>query len=117
MQSSGSMAEQGRYPLTPGAKGSDGTSQEAAQSMVESVSRLRRVALNALHHLGQATPLEAIAYLGMSRESIQPRLSELRTMGLIEATGDRRVNPSGRSAAVFRSTGKGLAIVAGSGVQ
>lgn len=101
------MAE--RYPDTPGAKGPDGTSQDAAEAMAPTVSHLRHLAINTIARLGEATPLEAIAVSGVTRESLQPRFSELRAMGLIEATGARRRNPSGKSASVLRLTDKGRA--------
>ena len=98
-----------RYPHEPGAKGPDGTSQDAAEAIKRTVSRLRRLALHGLGRLGEATPLEAIAAIGLPRESIQPRFSELRAMGLVEPTGTRRRNPSGKFAAVLRLTDQGRA--------
>lgn len=98
-----------RYPKIPGAKGPDGTSQDAAEAIAPTVSQLRRLAIHALARLGEATPLEAVAISGVSRESLQPRFSELRAMGLIEPTGARRRNPSGKSASVLRLTDKGRA--------
>lgn len=98
-----------RYPDNPGAKGPDGTSQDAAEAIAPNVSHLRRLAMRSLARLGQATPLEAIAVAGVMRESLQPRFSELRAMGLVEATGARRRNPSGKSASVLRLTDKGRA--------
>jgi hypothetical protein len=98
-----------RYPDIPGAKGPDGTSQEAAGAIAPTVSHLRRLAMRSLARLGEATPLEAIAVAGVARESLQPRFSELRAMGLVEPTGARRRNPSGKSASVLRLTGKGWA--------
>lgn len=98
-----------RYPDEPGAKGPDGTSQAAAVAMAPKVSHLRRLAMRTLARLGEATPLEAVAASGVTRESLQPRFSELRTMGLIEPTGARRRNPSGKSASVLRLTDKGRA--------
>ena len=98
-----------RYPDNPGAKGPDGTSQDAAKAMAPTVSHLRRVAMRVIAGLGEATALEAIAVAGVTRESLQPRFSELRAMGLIEATGARRRNPSGTSASVLRLTAKGRA--------
>lgn len=95
------------YPNNPGAKGPDGTSQAAANAMRPSVSHLRRLALRALEQLGAATVLETVPVAGVTRESLQPRFSELRAMGLVEATGERRRNPSGKSAAVLRLTDKG----------
>ena len=98
-----------RYPSIPGAKGQDGTSQDAAEAIKPLEPRLRRVALQALATLGDATVLEAVSYVGLSRESLQPRFSELRAMGLVEPTGARRRNPSGKAAAVLRLTDKGRA--------
>ncbi len=97
-----------RYPdEMPGAKGPDGTSQDAAKSMKHCVSYLRGVAMRSLDKLGEATVLEAVAVAGVPREALQPRLSELRAMGLVEPTGARRRNPSGKWAAVLRLTDKG----------
>lgn len=98
-----------RYPDNPGAKGPDGTSQDAADAIAQSVSHLRRVAMLALERLGDATPLEAVAAAGVPREALQPRFSELRAMGLVEPTGARRRNPSGKYAAVLRLTERGRA--------
>lgn len=98
-----------RYPDDPGAKGPDGTSQDAADAIAPSVPHLRRVAMLALERLGTATPLEAVAVSGVPREALQPRFSELRAMGLVEPTGARRRNPSGKFAAVLRLTEQGRA--------
>lgn len=98
------------YPDIPGAKGPDGTSQDAAEAIAPCVSYLRRrVAMRALDWLGEATVLEAVAVAEVARESLQPRFSELRAMGLVEPTGARRRNPSGKGAAVLRLTEKGRA--------
>lgn len=98
-----------RYPDDPGAKGPDGTSQDAADAIAPNVPRLRRVAMLALARLGEATPLEVVAVAGVAREALQPRFSELRVMGLVEPTGTRRRNPSGKYAAVLRLTEQGKA--------
>ena len=96
-----------RHPNIPGAKRPDGTSQDAAEAPAPTVSHLRRLAMRSLAQLGEATPLEAVAASGVPRESLQPRFSELRAMGLIEPTGARRRDPSGKSASVLRVTEKG----------
>lgn len=96
-----------RYPHTPGAKGSDGTSQAAAASIAGHVPYLRRLALITLRRLGEAASIEVAAATGHSREAILPRLSELRAMGLVEPTGARKRNPSGQTAAVLRLTEQG----------
>lgn len=98
-----------RYPDIPGAKGPDGTSQDAAEAIKPCASYLRRLAMRSLDKLGEATVLEAVAVAEVARESLQPRFSELRAMGLVEPTGARRRNPSGKAAAVLRLTDKGRA--------
>ena len=95
------------YPETPGSKGTDGTSQEAAESMKGIAGRLRRIAMETFGQLGEATALECVEYSGFSVDSIRPRVSELRAMRLLEPTGERRRNPSGKSAAVLRLTDAG----------
>ncbi len=97
------------YPDNPGAKGPDGTSQEAAKAIAPTAPHLRRIAMMALARLGSATPLEAVAVAGVPREALQPRFSELRALGLVEPTGARRRNPSGKFAAVLRLTEQGRA--------
>lgn len=97
------------YPHAPGAKGTDGTSQDAAAAMASVTSHLRRLAMRTLDTLGEATVLEAVAAARVERESLQPRFSELRAMGMVEPTGDRRKNPSGKAAAVLRLTDQGRA--------
>jgi hypothetical protein len=97
------------YPDFPGSKGPDGTSQDAAEAIKPIASHLRRVAMRSLERLGEATVLEAVAQAEVARESLQPRFSELRAMGLVEPTGARRRNPSGKAAAVLRLTVKGRA--------
>lgn len=81
-----------RYPDIPGAKGPDGTSQDAADEIAHRVSYLRRV--RSLGKLGEV--LEAVAFAEVA-------------MGLVEPTGARRRNPSGKAAAVLRLTEKGRA--------
>ena len=97
------------YPQQSGAKSPDGTSQDEADAIKPNVSRLRRMAILALARLGEATPLEVVAAIGLPRESLQPRFSELRAMGLVQPTGARRRNPSGKFAAVLRLTEEGRA--------
>lgn len=101
------------YPVAAGSKGRDGTSQDAAKAIQPRVGHLRCRAMEALASLGSATVLEAIAAAGVTRESLQPRFSELRKLGLVEATGERRSNPSGKMATVLRLTGAGRAMMEG----
>lgn len=101
------------YPDGPGSKGSDGTSQAAANAIVPNVAGLRFTALRALEYLGSATALECVAFTGVAREALQPRISELRKLGLVEPTGERKQNPSLKWAAVLRLTDLGRAVVGG----
>lgn len=96
-----------RYPVAPGAKDQDGTSQDAAAAMATRAPCLRLLAMRTLARLGEATPLEAVTAAKVPREALQPRLSELRAMGLVEAAGARRQNPSGKWAAVLRLSAEG----------
>lgn len=96
-----------RYPYEPGSKGPDGTSQDAAAAIAPQAKALRAIALRTLAKLGEATPLEAIAATSLDRTQLQPRFSELKDMGLIKATGERRRNPSGKFAAVLTLTDLG----------
>lgn len=105
------------YPSDPGAKGLTpdtlATSTDAAEAMAQCASRLRLVALRALHALDQATVLECVAITDYPRESLQPRYSECIRFGMVEPTGERRRNPSGKSAAVLRLTDRGRARLEG----
>ena len=46
------------------------------------------------------TAEEAAGILHMDRVSVQPRLSELKALGLVKDSGLRRINPSSRKRAV-----------------
>lgn len=95
------------YPETPGSKGQDGTSQAAAKAIAPNAKTLRRMALVTLDRLGTGTPLEVTSTAKAHPSQLQPRFSELKAMGLIEATGERRRNPSGKMAAVLTLTERG----------
>lgn len=108
-------SERGRrmkaYPEMPGSKGVDGTSQAAAANVAPRVTGMRKSIFEAIARLGDVTALELVEHTGMDRYSVQPRVSELRAMGLVESTGERRKNPSGQLAAVQRLTEKGRALL------
>ena len=87
-----------RYPEAAGAQATT-TSREAAASV--DVSRLRRAVLDCLAGHGPLTADECAARLGASVLTIRPRVSELRARGQVVDTGVRRVNQSGRRAAVW----------------
>jgi hypothetical protein len=95
------------YPETPGSKGDDGTSQDAAKAIAPNAKTLRRKALTTLLELGTGTPLEVTSKAKAHPSQFQPRFSELKAMGLVAATGERRKNPSGKMAAVLALTERG----------
>ena len=89
------------YPLAAGSK-TGGTSAEAAKMI--HAARLRNKALRVLQtNPGGLTADEIAAELGESILSIRPRVSELRRLGEVEKTSERRRNESGMSASVWRA--------------
>ena len=88
------------YPNHPGAANVD-TSIGAADAVAGKAPRLRQDVLDVLADFGPRTTHEVAQILDAEVPSIQPRLSELKRMGKIIDTGDRRFNKSGRPAAVF----------------
>ena len=90
------------YPLHPAAKVA-GTSQDAANEMHEHAPTLREQVLTLFRNLdSRVTTDEAADFLNKSVLAIRPRFSELRRMGMIEPTGERRQNASGLYANVWR---------------
>lgn len=90
------------YPASPGAKAA-GTSTEAAEAMRPRAHILRAKVLACLRQHGPLTTDECAGMLGETVLAVRPRFSELRALGQITDTGDRRVNDSGRRAAVWRA--------------
>lgn len=88
------------YPNHPGFKDLD-ASLDAAIEMAPLVTGLRKHVLEQLV-VYDLTADEIASNLDQSVLTIRPRVSELRAMGLIEKTGDRRDNRSGKRAAVWR---------------
>lgn len=78
-----------------------GTSEDAAKTAHQTASRLRVLVLKALASQPMTTD-EVAAQYDLSVLSIRPRCSELRALGLIVKTGERRVNASGCTANVWR---------------
>lgn len=78
------------------------TSKEAAEKIASSVAVLRQRSFDTIKASGPMTADEVAAALGKDWRSIRPRVSELATMGKIEATGERRLNDTGMSATVWR---------------
>lgn len=90
------------YPDVPAARPTD-TSIAAAESLAEGVAGLRQRVLDAIRAAGAIglTPDEAAAQLELTPFTTRPRFSELREKGLIEDSGLRRANASGRKAIVW----------------
>jgi hypothetical protein len=92
------------YPIEAGAKRS-GTSTDAAVSMKKKAPTLRNDVielLSSLKHLFNGlTADEAAELLCESVLSIRPRFSELVELNMIEDSGMRRKNQSGRAAIVW----------------
>jgi predicted ArsR family transcriptional regulator len=88
-----------RYPVEAGFKRTD-TSREAAERIDAKTLRAKVLATINLH--GPLTADEAAARLNMSILSIRPRCTELRELGKLEDSGERRLNASGRKAIVWR---------------
>ncbi len=103
------MNDNDTYPNSPGFKGSADTGKAAAADMKEHCGRLQRMALKAIREAGQVredgsgglTADELAATLGMERWSVQPRTSELRRKHLIDDSGHRRRNVTGKRAVVW----------------
>jgi predicted transcriptional regulator len=64
--------------------------------------RLRRGVLSVLQDVGPSTPDEIAEVMGESVLAIRPRCSELITMGQVCKTKHRRINRSGKAAAVLQ---------------
>lgn len=84
------------YPVTPGYRDRE-TSKEAAEAMAGVVGRLRRLVYDYIAKNPRRTADDIAAALNIQTRAIQPRVSELRALGLITNDG-RGKNPSGHSA-------------------
>ncbi len=92
----------GPYPVTPGYAPTD-TSKAAAKAVRPKVSWVREKVLEALERPG--TAVQIARRLRLPYETIQPRTSELKAMGLIEDSGKR--GPSrdpAKTAIIWRRT-------------
>jgi hypothetical protein len=90
------------YPHAPGHRNVE-TSVAAADAVAPKLGRLQRMAEAAIREAGQRglTADKLAARLSMDRWSIQPRTSELARRGLIQDSGQRRLNATGRCAIVW----------------
>jgi predicted transcriptional regulator len=89
------------YPKSPGFKGTDTeTSEAAAQSMKADAPTLRDRCFEQLRQRPM-TADEVARSVGRDILSVRPRICELKKLGLIVPTGDRRQNGSGKRAVVW----------------
>ena len=86
------------YPASPGYRATD-TSQAAAEAMKPKVSVLRRMVLGALENRPMTT-MEIAHHIRQRYETIQPRTSELKDMGLIKDSGNRGISRDPRKKAI-----------------
>lgn len=92
-----------RYPQAPGYK-ENATSRIAAEEIAGDAAALRARVLVELQR-APSTVHEMAARLDRSIFAVAPRFSELRKLGQIVASGERRVNPtSGKSAHVWKAS-------------
>lgn len=94
------------YPDGPGSRGVD-TSIAAADIIAPKVGRLQSIVLDCIRSAGGygRTTNEIADQLRIDRGSIQPRTSELKVLGLIADSRQRRANANGKKAIVWISTG------------
>ena len=90
------------YPDAPGHRGVD-TSIEAANAIAPKLGRLQRLAEATIREAGDGglTADELAARLALQRWSIQPRTTELSRKGVIQDSGRRRRNITGKAAIVW----------------
>jgi hypothetical protein len=94
-----------RYPDVPGHRAVD-TSIAAADAIAPQLGRFQRIALQAIRNAGPHghTADELAATLKLDRWTVQPRTSELRRKGMIQDSGQRRQNATGKRAIVWTAT-------------
>jgi hypothetical protein len=92
------------YPDMPGAK-TGGTSRDSADAIASEARRLRELVLAALELHGPMTADQIASLIGWSILSVRPRCSELRRLGRVVGTRQRRKNASGHSAEVLALAG------------
>ena len=94
----------------PAARRMGEAQRAAARTNVAGTERLRSVVLEILSaEPGGLTADEIAAKLGASVLAIRPRVSELFHAGMIEKSGERRLNESGLAAHVWKKRAAGAA--------
>lgn len=85
------------------------TSHEAAQKAEKSASANKAIVLRALREHGPMTSEEISDVTGLVHWECTRRVPDLRHAGLVEDTGEVRLNRSGRKAVVWRAVPQGKA--------
>jgi hypothetical protein len=95
------------YPHAP-APGQTDTSAQAAVAIEPVTARIQRLVLRSIRDAGPRglTAHELALALVMERTTVQPRTSELRRLGKIKDSGQRRENPNGKKAIVWVAAGE-----------
>lgn len=88
------------YPDSPGWTDA-GTSRDAALSVVDGLTENQARVFNVIR-ARPSTADEVAAALKLTVLYVRPRVSELRALGKIEPSPDRRENDSGRRAVVWK---------------
>lgn len=92
------------YPNTPGHKaGAPETSEQAADEIKSKATTLREEAMSFFRTGWRLTADQLAKAMKEHPLAIRPRVSELRAMGLVRDTGVRRLNDSGKRAAVWEA--------------
>ncbi len=92
------------YPTENNHRGVD-TSIAAAEMAASMSGRLRAIVHSILFRHPKGLTVDETCHLaGFPRYSLQPRFTELRKLGSIRDTGERRFNRSGARAIVWRAT-------------
>ncbi len=94
------MTKLDAYPHGPGWQGT-ATSKEAAEAIAHRLGRLHRVTIAALLD-GPKTVDEVTQWAKGWIRTYSARLSELRALGLVEPSGERRPSAAGRPSVVWR---------------
>ena len=92
-----------KYPEVPGyVKGSD-TSRSAANDVNANVQGLRKLILDHIKRVGNATCDEVEAALSLRHQTASARIRELSLGGLLRDSGVRRRTRGGSSARVYNA--------------
>lgn len=90
------------YPNAPGYRATD-TSRAAAKAVEPKAGTLQAEVLRVLREHGPLATFEMPRLCDATYRSLQPRTSELRRLGLIRDTGQRREDPETRKMAIVWS--------------